>query len=345
MKLFALVKKKIIEILFVAAVVLLAANLLIAKYLMEPVRYKRNLQTISPVQINQIFFDDLDAFALHRDWIKKFDPVKGDNSALTYSVDIPKDLPIPVVLKEIYESFYDKNVRLRTVEKILGGKTQLSIYLDNNLKLKAIFNYNEKLKREGKNIGLLIEGMDELNAGKLDYLVKFPQAYAALLVPSKASARLADTLTNYRKEYAVLLNDDINDMDYKLRGGFSPLRIKSALRTTMGAYPKALFYVIDDKSKLYNSTAFYLIKQQLQNRNILLLKLRVFKSVSGSGNSVLRSDFKMLLLNKSVKSTEFILVPADDFNVLQPQIFSYIKIGYKFVNPSLILASLNGKKN
>ncbi len=345
MKILALVKKRIIEILFVAAVVLLAANLLVAKYLLGPVQVKRNLQDVSPIMINEIFFDDLDAFALHRDWIKKLNAAAGDTNALIYNVGIPKDLPIPVVLKEIYESFYDKNVRLKTVEKVVGGRTELSIYLGNNLKLKAIFNYDADLKREGKSVGLLIEGMDGLNAAGLDYLVKFPQTYAALLVPSKSSARLADTLINYRKEYAVLLNDDINDMDYKLRGSFSPLRIKSALRTIMGAYPRALFYVIDDKSRLYNSAAFRLIKQQLHDRDILLLKTREFKSVTGSGNSVLRSDFKKLLLNKNEKSTEFIMIPADDFNVLQPQIFSYIKIGYKFLNPSVVLALINGRQN
>ncbi len=346
MKILTFVKKKIIEILFGAAVFLLAANLLTAKFL-KPSKINRNLENITPAQINTIFIDDLNAFALHSDWIKKIKSNAGSGVNYNYRVDLPKDLPIPVVLKEIYEHFYNKNVAIKTLEKVIGGKTELKIFINDNLKLNAVFNYNDNLKREGENIGLVIDGLDKQKVSMINFLIRFPQTYAALLVPSKFSVQLADTMVNYRKEYAVLLNDNINEMDYKLRGNFSPARLKSALRTIIGSYPKAIFYVIDDHSKLYNSAAYYLIKEQLKLRNILLIKMSEFKQVSGGGSAELETDFARLVKDKSKTEYNFILIPADDFVNLQPQIFSFIKIGYKFKNPSLILTAndRDGKKN
>ena len=334
-----MVKKKIIEVLFALAVILLAANLLAAKYLKAPAKIKRNVQSITASGVNDVFIKDLRAFAIHSDWIKNIKSSHGQKPGFNYSVDIPQDLPIPVVLKEIYESFYDKNVDLKTAEEKIRGKTEFFISQDKKLKLKAIFNYNDNLKREGESIGLIIDGMDKLNKNDLNYLAKFPQTFAALLVPSKSSVQQSDTLIEYRKEYAVLLNDDINEMDYKLRGDFSPVRIKSALRTIIGSFPNALFYVIDNRSKLYNSTAYYLIKEQLQKRGILLMKMSSLKDVAGDNNAELKSDFTALVKTKTNEKPHFILIPADDFNLLQPQIFSFIKIGYKFVNPSIVLAA------
>ncbi len=337
MKILTVVKKKIIEILFGMAVVLLAVNLLAAKFL-KPAHDNRELRYITPSQMNILFIDDLNAFALHSNWIKKVKtaPVKG--ASFNYNIDLPEDLPIPVVLKEIYQSFYNEKVELKTFEKVIGGKTELKIFMNGDLKLNAVFNYKDNLKREGENIGLIIDGLDKQKESKINFLIEFPQTYAALLVPSKNAVQMADTIVNYRKEYAVLLNDDINEMDYKLRGNFSPIRLKSALRTIIGSFPKAIFYVIDDRSKLYNSSAYYLIKEQLKLRDILLIKMSEFKQVTGGSNGELESDFARLVKEKSTPVYNFILIPASDFVELQPQIFSFIKIGYKFKNPSVILA-------
>lgn len=336
-------KKKIIEVLFAAAVILLAANLLTAKYLKTSFIKKRDLKEITVSQINDLFWNDLNAFALQSAWIKKIKPDRAMRSDFYYSVSIPKDLPIPVVLKEIYESFYDKDVDLRTVEKVIGGKTELNIFRKGALELKAVFNYDKELKRNGEISGLIITGIGKLNKNDLYYLIKFPQTYAALLVPSKESVQISDTLTNYRKEYAVLLNDDISELDYRLRSDYSPHRIVSALRTVIGSFRKALFYVIDDRSSLYNSNAYYLIKEQLKRRGIKLFKLSKLSEVAGTNQAGIQADFSELVKTGNGNYSHFIIIPADDFKLLQPQIFSYIKIGYKFINPSRVLAAVKNK--
>ena len=334
---FKLDKKVIIQTLFITAVILLAANLLLAKFSKHE-QYHTNLKDIETKSINVKFLGDLRAFALHDNWIKeiKSSKTKADYS---YTVDVPKDLPIPVILNEIYGSFDGDNVKLKTDELVTGGKTSLNIFSDNKLKLAAEFNYRDSLNRQGGSVGLLIDGFDRLSNKKIDYLIKFPQTFAALLIPSKASLQLCDSLTEYRKEYVVLLNDDIKDMDYKLSGGFSPARLKSAIRTIIGAYQNALFYAIDDKSKLYNSSEYPLIKNEFEKRGMKLLKISSFKLAEGSNDSETTLNFDRYVKQKGKEGNSFILISAGNFSILQPQIFSMIKIGYKFINPSLILAA------
>lgn len=331
-------KKTVVEILFFIVVLLLIANIIATKIIKQEPPEKLN--ELNGTSINSIFLNSLSAFAIHRDWIKDLSNIKNNNT-FRYEVDIPKDLPIPVVLKEIYGNFYNDNVKLNSVEQIIGGKTTLNIFSQGRIKLSANFIYGDSLKRQIDTTGILIRGIENLNNAAVDHLIKFPQTFAALLNPSKLTAQLSDSLLKFRKEYAVLLNDKSTDMDFELRAGFSIDRIKSVILSIISAYPKALFFVIDDNSKLFNSQAYHIIKNELEKRKIKLFKLSTIVKDDNSSAESIRRSFIKVVKNNSGNNQRLILINAEDFDNLQPDIFSLIKIGYKFVNPSIIISKLN----
>ena len=233
-------KKRIITYLFWLAILALAANVIVAKIFGKSVYV--NESSLSASEVNIDFLHDLSDFGLKNEWIKKINN-KNAKDVYSYEVELPKDLPIPVVLSEIYGSFYSSDIKIKSMEKTIGGTTIVEIYLQNNLSLKAEFNYENDIRRDAGDMGIIVFGLEELNAKELNAMIEFPQAFIAVLVPSKSAGKLIPDLAENRKEYAVLINDNISDLDYKLSNDFSVNRLKLAIRSIVADFSNAVFFL------------------------------------------------------------------------------------------------------
>lgn len=333
------IKQKIIQILFILAVLLVVANIIASKFSVKPVNAK--LENVSPDIVNAKFLGAINDFGLKKDWITLLRNKKSGSSDYNYSVNIPKDLPIPVVISEIYDAYITSNVKLACTEEKTGGETVLKINSDNRPVISAVFNYDENISRNAGSIGILVKGLELLKKKDMDALIEFPQTFAAILLPSQNAIAVSDSLLNNRKEYAVLLNDDIKDLDYKLSGGFTRNRIKLVIRSIIGAFPDALSYIIDDNSGLYNSPAYPFIKDEFAKRKINLIRESSFIQIEEGRAGEVSSQLWDIVKPTRTGDEKIVMVNADDFVLLRPKIFSLIKIGYKFVNPSVILADKN----
>ncbi len=329
-------KKRLIQILFVFAVLAVVINVLADQLVKKPVHTK--LVNISSNSVNVKFLNALNDFGLQKDWIKSIIDKKQGSADYQYNVEIPKDLPIPEVLAEIYGTFNQTKLKLKCVEEVTGGKSLLNISSGRKPVLSAELNYDTSITRNAGSIGILIENFDKLNKKNTDALIEFPQTFAALLVPSKYSLNVKDSLLNNRKEYAVLLNDKISDITYQLGKNFSRNRLRLALRSIIGAFPNAIFYIIDNKSSLYNSAAYSFIENEFSKRKIFLFSTDSFTQIEEGSKSFLTEQLNRIVRPTRAGDKKLILIHADDFDLLKPEIFSLIKIGYKFINPSLIVS-------
>jgi hypothetical protein len=337
----SLLKKRIIASLFGAALLVLTANVITDKIFSDSSLTKNGGWDSNT--INKNFLSDLNNFGLKSEWIKKANN-KNANGVSSYFVELPKDLPIPVVLSEIYASFYSSDIKIKSLEKILGGKTDLEIYLQNSLKLTAEFNYDIEIKRDAGDLGIIVFGLEQLNDKDINAMIEFPQTFITILSPSKSSLKLIPVLIEHHKEYAVLINDKVSDLDYRLSSDFSAYRLKLIIRSIVGDFPGAVFFIIDDRSKLYSSSAGKIVFNEFAKRNIKLLtqsSLPQMLTATGSEEkSLFRSNVEKIHLGRE----KLISIRADDFNSLKPEIFSLIKVGYKFISPSVIIAANIGKK-
>ena len=156
---------------------MLAANVIIAKI--------RGTGSIAPesemdsAAINKEFIKDLNKFGLKSEWIKNSErqECKKDSGI---SVELPKDLPIPVVLSEIYGSFYSSDIKIKSLEIARGGKTQIDIYQQNTLKLSAEFNYESDIKRDAGDLGIIVFGLEKLGNKDLNAMIGFPQTFISV---------------------------------------------------------------------------------------------------------------------------------------------------------------------
>jgi hypothetical protein len=335
-------KKQIVQILFAAAVILLIVNIIVGK----TDKVGRNLQyrILNDTTINKKFINALHDFGLKDEWIKEIRYSKKNDVYKSYRVDIPSDLPIPVVLEEINTTFYNTNVELNSDEKKVGGETILKLLVDNDVRLYAEFNYNDSIKRDAGSVGLLVTGLSDLDTNAAARFADVPENFAGVLIPSKAVVPISQYLLEDRKEFVVELNDDIPDLSFKLNKNFSKGRLRDALGSITAAFPQAIFYIIDGSSGLSTSSTYSFLKKELNRRNIALVSGSDISILNGSGNKELIDNFRQLVESTKNAKSKLIMISADDFKIVRPEIFRLIKIGYKFINPSLVLKQNSGEK-
>ena len=334
-------KKRIITFLFILAIFALVANVIVSKIFSGSGSAKECSLDVNT--INKEFLNDLNNLGLKSEWIKKVNN-KIARDVSSYHVELPKDLPIPVVLSEIYASFYSTDIKIKSMEKTIGGNTVLEIYSQNSLKITTEFNYENDITRDAGNLGIIVFGSEQLNAKDINALVEFPQTFIAVLIPSKYTWKLISNLAENRKEYAVLINDNIIDPDYKLNHDFSNYRLKLITRSIVADFPNPAFFLIDDHSKLYLSPAGKIIRDEFAKRNIKLITQSSLPEILNGNSNVVKDLFRCNVEIIHSGNNKLISIRADDLGTLKPEIFSLIKVGYKFISPSMIIAANTGKE-
>jgi len=327
-------KRKAIYILFAFAFILLISNLFLNKLLSKSNPELEEL-VLSGFEINNHFLKAVNNFGLDEDWIivRKLSN-KPDSLFSSYKIKLPPDLPIPVFISEIKTEFSSDSVEIKTIEKKMGGKTKLEIYSGSFLKLTSEIDYDKRLIRKRGSIGFLIEDISFDNEED-SLLLDVPELFAVLLIPSKENKKHSNFILNKSKEFALHLDDEIDDLEFKLSEGYSNNRILNSVKAITGAFSRAIFFVIDDESELFRSQVFPLISVELEKRNIkLVLKSELYQLENNEETDLHNSFDRMLKQLAEEKLT--ILCNADDYILLLPEIARYRKVGFKFINPSLI---------
>ncbi len=317
-------KKNIITALFVSSIALIIFHIAVNKFY-KPGQEEPVLKELSAGEVNSRFIKAILNYGFDSSWIVT---KKGDAVIYTYNVNVPPDIPIALLIKEIRNSFSAEEAELLVEEKKINGKNYLKIFSGEQLKLTSDFLYNPKISRKTGYAASLIMNAGELSAVDLDNLLNIPENFGVVLVPSKNSVDLSKKIINKGKEVIILLNDDISELEYKLGSDFSHGRIKDVLRTIAGTWPKAVFYLIDANSSLYNSEARDQIMAEFTKRNIKIIPTNKMiyydaETDSGLGKLISRSDEKKL-----------IAIPAESYLMLNHEVERVRKIGFKFVNPS-----------
>ena len=330
-------KKKLIQILFGLAFVFLIANLVVNK--LTHYHYTAIEKARSSNYINTKFFAALHSYGLENTWIKKERRYRKDDDSLNYKykVEVPKDLPIALLLDEIEDSLGVNGIAMRTKELEFGGKTLLKVYSGDNLKLQAEFNYDENIERDAGTVGIIVKDADQLSNENFQKFIRLPERFSILLSPSKKSAALQQQITSAQKEICVLISDETTDLEYKMKSGFSPDRIRNSIRSIISDYSDAAFFVLDNKSALYFSPAMKIIKDFLDKGKIKYIRLSDCGVLNGGNAKETRNQFEDLVENSKSKINFILMLTPDEMNSQIPELIKFRKIGYKFVRPSVVL--------
>ncbi len=324
-------QKKIINILFIAAVGILVVNLVLDKFFLD--KNKGSDSELITTEIDSTFRSALFNLGIHEDWIKK---QKGEKDPINLIVRIPNDLPIVLVLQEMNNVFDTNEVKINSVEKKIGGSMTLNFISSGKEKLKASLIYNNKIKRKTARVGFILNRIDNDNETD-SLLLQYPEQFAFMLIPSENSAEFVKKILKNGKEYIIYLNDQIDELKFKLSDDYSALRLKNSIREIVGTFPQAVFFLIDDKSSLFNSKVYPMLKEEFEKRKIRLIEESNFKNLSSTEKKNSFEIFNNALDNLSSGEDKVYIISAEDFLSLNPEIIKYRKLGYRFTNPSALL--------
>lgn len=331
------VLKKITISLLIAVILLILGNIIIDKYLMPDERPK-NRETIPGTEIDNKFKTALKNYGFSSNWITKTKLRKKDNDSVfaAYSISVPKDVPVEMLLLELKEIFWDYNVDIAAEETETNKKISVQLLSGKNVMLRADFYYDEEIKREFGAVSFLVYNVPLEDDEVLVQLLNTPEHYSIVFVPSAAAKSKINIISNAEKRFAVLLNDDIMELDYKMASNFSEDRTLRSLREIVSTFSSAVFFIIDEKSDLYESRNFSFIRSQLTKRGIVLVPTNRFVELRSNGTDV-ESKFSNFMQSINKSDEKILMVTAEEFLNLTKLIPLYRKIGYKFINPGEII--------
>ena len=249
--------KNIALILFGIVIVLLILNIAITKYI-EKDDPPKNREAISGYELDSLFRTALDNYGFSNSWIvkKKIRNVSGDSLYSTYSVSVPKEVPIHLIILELKNLFWENEVDIYAEELGSVKKTLLKLSSGKQLKLAAELFYNENVKREYGTVSFLVSDLPLEDEQVLNSFLLTTELFYAVMIPKDRSKTRLSVLAKAGIRYALLLDDNITELNYKLSSSYSDDKIKKSIKEIVGTFYNAAFFIIDDRSDLFESRKY-----------------------------------------------------------------------------------------
>lgn len=325
--------KNITTVLLIVVITLLFINIIINK-LINTDEPPQNREEISGIMIDSLFRSALYNYGIQKDWIKKKNirKLSGDSLYATYNIIVPKDVPIHLLQLEVQDLLLDYNAEIKSEEKSKEKKVLLLINSDNQLKLAAEFSYNNEIRREYGAISFLVNDITPDDIEKYNELLRTPELFYAVLIPESKSKSLLNDLNKFERRFAILLDDNIIEFDYKLSPSISEERTLLSLKNIISSFYSAAFFIVDVNSDLFESKNYTLIKEALKKRNIKIVESDRFDWLKINSLNP-ESSFGDFIKRVSKVDEKVILITAEDFLLISKLIPEYRKIGYRFIQP------------
>lgn len=327
--------------LLVLVLILLVINVSYTKYI-EKDEQPKNRDPLSGSEINEVFNTALKNFGFNDNWIvkKKLPKIKGDSLFTTYSIKVPKDVPIHSILLELRELFWNDDVDIIAEEITPGQKSLIKLNSASKLKLAAELAYDENIFRQNGTVSFLVKDLPLENDELLNSFLDIPELYYVVLVPSDLSKQKLNLFAKSGKRFALILNDQITELNYKLSGHYSDDKIKKSVKEIVAGFYNAAFILIDDQSELSNSKNMKVVKDDLEKRKIKLIHTNSLIDFT-TGNMSIENKFDNLIKNLNPKDEKVVLISASDYAKISSIIPAYRKSGYRFIYPGDIVLRIN----
>lgn len=325
--------KNITTVLLIVVITLLFINIIINK-LINTDEPPQNREEISGIMIDSLFRSALYNYGIQKDWIKKKNirKLSGDSLYATYNIIVPKDVPIHLLQLEVQDLLLDYNAEIKSEEKSKEKKVLLLINSDSQLKLAAEFSYNNEIRREYGAISFLVNDITPDDIEKYNELLRTPELFYAVLIPESKSKSLLNDLNKFERRFAILLDDNIIEFDYKLSPSISEERTLLSLKNIISSFYSAAFFIVDVNSDLFESKNYTLIKEALKKRNIKIVESDRFDWLKINSLNP-ESSFGDFIKRVSKVDEKVVLITAEDFLLISKLIPEYRKIGYRFIQP------------
>ena len=252
----------------------------------------------------------------------------------SFKIQVPKDLTIPEILLEVYNTFRKDSISISSVEKVKNGKTTLLLKYGTKTLLSADFDYSKTYSRNKGYLAFIIEDVD-LEDPQVSSLIDSPFKINFLLRPEAALQKNLEYVLKNGQQYSVLIDDDVTEQKYKLGPNFSEQRVINVVKTLVTDFKNSVCFVLDENSDFYKSKNYEVLKRELTKRKIKLFTLSEFTPLFF--NESLIADFDTNVNSLEDGESIIFLVNEEVFDALKDEILKFQKRGFRVIASSLIL--------
>ncbi len=271
-------KKNLLISLFILAIILIAASIIFKANIVATVSDE---DSIDRNEISERFKNILAEFDIENKFIKE-NKIKDKHSGQEFSnikVQVPKDLSIPEILEDVFQSFKKDSLIIQSIEKVKGGKSTLSLKMGRSILLQAEFDYLKDYSRNKGYIAFILNDVDPASESTAA-LIESPAKLNSLIRPETKHLQHLEFISKSGQQFSVLIDDDITEQKYRLAANFSEQRIVTVIKTLVSDFQKAVCFIIDDNSNFYNSPNYEILKRELSKRNIKLFRKSEFVNLN-----------------------------------------------------------------
>jgi len=331
--LFLKFKKNLLLSLFALAIVLVAANIFFKSDL---INQSSEVDSIDKEEISQRFKNILADFGIEDKLIKETKLVdkRSGQEVSSIKVQVPQDLSIPEILKDVFQSFKKDSLKILADEKKKGGKTILALKRENSLALQAELDYAKNYSRNKGNVAFIINDVDLTNSST-NTLIESPVKINFLIRPETKHLQHLEFIKNNGQQFSVLIDDDISEQKYKLGATYSEQRVVTVIKTLVTDFQNAVCFIIDDNSNFYSSPNYEILNRELTKRKIKFFRTSDFANLSYDER--LPGLFNEQMESLTGGGSIIFLVSEDSYVSLSPEIKKYKKKGCRIISSSLIL--------
>ena len=326
-------KKTFVKYLLAVAILLLLVNVSI-DFFKKPIKNNKNLtRELTTSQIDSVFLNVLDQYGIEKEWIstKKFKAADEDSISKQFIVKLPVDLSIPEIIKDINRIIENDITGFVSEEKKVFGTTEIRIYTNELLKLKATLIPNAETVRNQNDLAFIISDAYDLGESDFNTFLSIPYVLSAAIVPDDQTIAKADSLKKYSKEYIVLINNEMTDTKFRLEKGDQKALLRNSVYNIISNFRNAQLFAVNEKSALYKSTIYNFVRDEFKKRGIKLIPVKEFLMPESDEDKELISKFRFYCEDKSGGKQKIFFLTFEDFQKLRRELEKLRKRGSNII--------------
>ncbi|MDP2039270.1 MAG: hypothetical protein Q8L04_17965, partial [Ignavibacteria bacterium] len=315
----------------IIALTLLVVNVAVDLFTTKVSKTSQN--ELTRAQIENTFWKVLDAYGIDASWVKKkkFREENEDSISVQFFVTLPAEIPVPLIIKDINNVIEKDITGFVSKETQIFGATEIKIYTNELLKLKATLTPDAKIVRQKNEYSFVISDAFNINDKQFSSFLNVNYPISAAVVPDPDVILKADSLPRFSKEYILVLNDDIDNSKMKLVQEYQKELLRSSIRNILASFAKAKYVAVEEKGSLFNSPIYNFVRDEFKKRKFAPIPLSEFIRLETEDEQELLSKFKFYSEDTTVARQKVFFLTLDNFEKILPYLAKYKKRGSKIV--------------
>jgi hypothetical protein len=327
-------KKTIVKIFFILTILLLITNIAVDYFSKGEKNKPEVISELTTHQIDSVFIDVLDQYGIEARWIstKSVKIPEEDSIKKQFIVKLPADLPIPLIIRDVNKIIETDITGFVSEEKKIFGVTEIRIYTNEILKLQATLIPDKTTIRERNNLIFIINDAMYLSQSDFNGFLSLPYKIAMAVIPSENSSIQVDTLAKYSKESVVLINDENTANNFKLDKNDQKALLLNSIYNIITKLKVTGKIIIDENSRLYQSTIYNFVRDEFSKRKISLVPLSSFIFLEANNENELISKFKFHCMDGSRGRNKIFYTSYENFLLIRDELELFKKKGHKVLS-------------